>query len=307
MQPNELQAAARALTGTAGHFNEDLHAALDLSRVAPGHINERLITYSGASSASAAMVWLLENGFIAGIIASYNGSLYLPSDTNCFQDSAGTIAGAKDTVVGYLRDLVGTNHLTQATAGFKPILRKGTKTGSTSDGVGNWWLDFDGVDDRLEIASALISGANGHTSVASFVPQSVTGTRSILDADDGATRISQLLRTDTTNLQSIAFNTTPAAFTAAKAGVTLGGNFVASQQTTTSKVTAYLNGLAGADTAITGTLKTGSGKFTLGRYGGNAQYFLGGIYGAAHIPEVTSASERQTLEKYLGSLAGVTL
>jgi len=63
----------------------------------------------------------------AGIIRAYSGSLYLPNDANCFQDSAGTTAGAKDAVVGKLLDSVGTNHATQATAGYKPILRKGAK------------------------------------------------------------------------------------------------------------------------------------------------------------------------------------
>ena len=66
------------------------------------------------------------------IISAYSGGLYVPNDANCFQDSAATTAGAKDAVVGYVRDLIGTNHLTQATAGYKPFLRKGAK---------NWLLN----------------------------------------------------------------------------------------------------------------------------------------------------------------------
>lgn len=59
------------------------------------------------------------------ILAYFGGALYVPSPASCFQDAAGTIAGAVDAPVGKLLDLVGANHATQATAGARPILRKG--------------------------------------------------------------------------------------------------------------------------------------------------------------------------------------
>ena len=67
------------------------------------------------------------SGAAAGIIKAYSGSLYLPNDANCFQDSAGTTPATKDSVVGKLLDSVGTKHATQGTTGFKPFLRKGAK------------------------------------------------------------------------------------------------------------------------------------------------------------------------------------
>jgi hypothetical protein len=69
---------------------------------------------------------------VKAILKRSGGSLYLPSPATTFQDSAGTIPGAVDAPVGKLLDLISTNHATQATAGFKPILRGKVK---------NWLLN----------------------------------------------------------------------------------------------------------------------------------------------------------------------
>jgi hypothetical protein len=60
---------------------------------------------------------------VKSILLRSGGSLYIPSPATCFTDSAGTIPCNVDDPVGYLKDLIGTNNATQATAGFKPILR----------------------------------------------------------------------------------------------------------------------------------------------------------------------------------------
>jgi hypothetical protein len=60
---------------------------------------------------------------VRSILRRSGGSLYIPSPATCFTDSAGTTPCAVDDPVGKLLDLTGTNHATQATAGFKPILR----------------------------------------------------------------------------------------------------------------------------------------------------------------------------------------
>lgn len=242
------------------------------------------------------------------IVAVYNGSLYLPSDANCFQDSAGTIAGAKDAVVGMLLDLVGANHLTQATAGYKPILRKGTVTGGVSDGVGSWWLDFDGVDDQMQSPATPITGATGHSALAAFHTDTIVGTHSILDSDGGL-RIVQLLRTDASTFQTVAFNTAVSVFLdASGVALTAGTKYVGAEVTTLTTAAAYINGSSNGSTAVTGTLQSGTQAISMGRIlSGISQYFNGGIYGATHLPAAISARERQTLERYLASLAGVTL
>lgn len=52
--------------------------------------------------------------------------MWLPGVGN-HQDSAGVVAAAIDYPVGRAGDVLGTAHLTQATAGFKPMLRHGPK------------------------------------------------------------------------------------------------------------------------------------------------------------------------------------
>ena len=70
------------------------------------------------------------------------GALYLPGPDTCFQDAAGTIPAGNGDPVGHLADLSGNgNHATQATSAARPTL--------TQDVSGNWYLDFDGVDDYL--------------------------------------------------------------------------------------------------------------------------------------------------------------
>jgi hypothetical protein len=60
---------------------------------------------------------------VKAILRRSGGSLYLPSPSTCFTDSSGTTPCAVDDPVGKLLDLIGTNHATQGTAGYKPILR----------------------------------------------------------------------------------------------------------------------------------------------------------------------------------------
>lgn len=65
-----------------------------------------------------------------------------------FQNSDGTTSVAVGDPVGYLADKSGNgNHLIQATAGARPILRQ--------DGGGFYYLECDGSDDRLTVAFAL--------------------------------------------------------------------------------------------------------------------------------------------------------
>lgn len=95
----------------------------------------------GLSLASAQ----LRNGFtISSLFASgEQGAWYDPSDlTSLSQDSAGTVAAAVDSPVGRMMDKSGRgNHVTQATDGFRPILRQ--------DAGLKYYLEFDGADDFL--------------------------------------------------------------------------------------------------------------------------------------------------------------
>lgn len=81
---------------------------------------------------------------------------YDPSDlSTLFQDSAGTTPVTADgDPVGKMLDKSGNgNHLTQATAGSRPLYK-------TSGGLS--WLLFDGVDDYLIGGDVLDLGSNGY-------------------------------------------------------------------------------------------------------------------------------------------------
>lgn len=71
------------------------------------------------------------------------GAWYDPADlASMFQDNAGTIAAAVGAPVGLIRDKSGRgNDAVQATAGARPLLKQ--------DSGGRYYLEFDGVDDRL--------------------------------------------------------------------------------------------------------------------------------------------------------------
>lgn len=74
---------------------------------------------------------------------------YEPGDlTTNFQDSAGSTPATVDQQVGRLLDKSGLgNHVIQATAGNRPYLR--------IDGNGNYYLEFDGVNDFLRATFAM--------------------------------------------------------------------------------------------------------------------------------------------------------
>jgi hypothetical protein len=70
---------------------------------------------------------------------------------NLYQDAAGTTPAAVGSPVGLIIDKSGNdNHLSQATSSQKPILRQ--------DAGGNYYLEFDGVDDLLSVTFAAALG-----------------------------------------------------------------------------------------------------------------------------------------------------
>jgi hypothetical protein len=81
--------------------------------------------------------------------ASDKGFWFDPSDmASMFQNSAGTVAASVDAPVGRILDKSGNgNHASQATASAQPMLRR--------DSAGRLYLDFDGVDDFLELTPVL--------------------------------------------------------------------------------------------------------------------------------------------------------
>ncbi|HHH46042.1 MAG TPA: hypothetical protein ENK53_03415 [Thiotrichales bacterium] len=83
----------------------------------------------------------------------------------CRQNSDGTGAVAVGQPVGWVKDLSGNgNHLVQATSAKKPVLRQ--------DPSGYFYLDFDGVDDHIDLAAYdLLKFLNGGTLAFSALGQ----------------------------------------------------------------------------------------------------------------------------------------
>lgn len=96
--------------------------------------------------------------------AGNTGAWYDPSDlSTLFQNSNGTTAVTQaGDPVGYMADKSGNgNHAIQATAGMRPTLQ---------GAAGGWYLQFDGVDDKLRVAFTF---AQPITRVSAVMP--VTG------------------------------------------------------------------------------------------------------------------------------------
>lgn len=105
----------------------------------------------------AAQIWIPAGLFAA----SEQGGWYDPSDlATMFQDAAGTIpVTAVGQPVGRINDKSGRgNHATQSTAASRPLLQQ--------DGSGNYYLDFDGVDDSLSTGIIDFTGTDKMTVVA---------------------------------------------------------------------------------------------------------------------------------------------
>jgi len=116
------------------------------------------------------------------------GAWYDPSDlSTLFQDSAGTIPVTQaDQPVGQMRDKSGNGfHLSQSIAAARPLYRSAG---------GLHWLEFDGVDDRMDFAAPL--DMNTGTIIIGFVEPENRSARSALFSPSNAGFLSLRLEGD---------------------------------------------------------------------------------------------------------------
>jgi len=110
------------------------------------------------------------------------GALFLPSDTTCYTDTAGTTAAGAGDAVARIDDGSGNgNHATQATAASRPILRQ--------TGGGLWYLEFDGAADHLIIDSGFSPQATeiwSYFAAFDLTAPSTDNAHVLLSADSGA-------------------------------------------------------------------------------------------------------------------------
>lgn len=238
--------------------------------------------------------------------ASEAGGWYDPSDlATVWQDSARTTPGAVNSPVGALDDKSGNgNHLLQATAGARPILRQ---SGAF------FYLERDGVDDFLASGATLTLAAGWTMAVAASYPSGA----------DTATRGIFTLSSTTTNYFIVGFrqsNTTPRS-------ALRGANGSPAVSLTTCSGTSYpaatpaviasrfaalshdirYNGTTQATLATTWDAQSlASAKLTFGG-NNNAEAVATSLYAAVALKRIPNAAELASLESWLAAKAGVTL
>jgi hypothetical protein len=238
------------------------------------------------------------------------GGWYDPSDlSTMFQLSTGTTAVAVGDPVGYIADKSGRgNHLTQANAAFRPVLRQNG---------GLYYLEFDGVDDTMSTlgvftiaagffhANALsISGLTGAAANRGRIglnvppdsdsPTTRCGLYVRASGTGGASTLGQALRiSGGANFESLIGT----AFTVGTPVVVLNWH---ESQTLYNKIGTLSSTLA----ANIGATSVGEVPYTLQhRVNEPGMKYYGGLY----IDREPTAQDRTQSEAYLAEKSGVTL
>lgn len=195
--------------------------------------------------------------------------------------------------------------LTQATGANQPTYQTNVLNGLAV-------VDFDGTNDYVGRSTTSISPTTGWwTAFAVVQVDTVTGVHAVI-GNDGATgstdRMAQVLRFNGTAVESIAFNTTPTAFTDG-AGVTAatGTWYILTATRTADQVVAFVDGSSNGATGTSGTTAKGSNApLRLGADIATPTAFLDGrIAEAIGYSAVLTATERGDVESYLADKYGL--
>lgn len=238
---------------------------------------------------------------VGAIIAAYTQASvwYDPSDlSTMWQDTAGTIPAVPGLPVARIDDKGNLGlHATQATAANRPTLQR--------DSGGNYYLQFDGVDDALTIPTGMPVPTTGCCAVVAWQHDGYPATNPILYYQRATTADAShqhpLIRLANTGaVQALIGNQSSASVD--------GSTPAASPYAVTAHLAtdnaarkSYLNGvLYGTATA---PALTDAADSPTGAIGGAT--FAGRIYGVVHIQHGIADADRQTLERELMRRAGV--
>lgn len=218
------------------------------------------------------------------------GAWYDPSDlSSMFQDSGGATPAAVGQPVGYIADKSGRgNHATQATTASKPTLRQ--------DASGNYYLEFDGVDDWLRATFAI-----------SKPWDRVSATRQI-----GWTVNDRILDGATTDVRLYQSGTSPELRIFDGAGLVqgvlqspaVGVNAVLSEKHGASQTSLTVNN-GTTYSAVMGAAVPGG--ITIAANPANASCGNIRIYGICMVGRDLAASEIVSLRSFMANKSGVTL
>ena len=218
------------------------------------------------------------------------GFFYDPNDlSTMFQDAARTVpvTGAGQPV-GFVLDKSGRgNHASQTTSASRPILRQNAVTGA-------YYLEFDGVDDRLTtnsfpsmgLATTIFAGSYSQKASTSTVV--ARGTGGYLYQTSGVVAVQSVSKPVIVLMSGNAVITVK--YEGSGTGVTLKANNASRTESTTDR------GFNAANPLVIGAFSNG-GEVPL----------QGHIYCLIGISKLTTDAESIAIEKELAKRTGVTL
>jgi hypothetical protein len=243
------------------------------------------------------------------------GAWFEPSPTTTFTDTERTVPAAVGNAVASMTDLSGLgNHATQDTAAARPILRQA--------GTGEYYLEFDGVDDFMVTPSINFTGTNKMSVFA--------GVRKLNDAISVALEIST---NQTANARAFVLATGPIPgplgtltgyIYRSRGNAAANANHAGQAATFSAPDTAVISGVSdiSGDTSqirrngvagTTGTADQGTGNYGnyplyIGSRAGSQAAFNGHIYSMIVRGALTDGDNLTKTEAYVASkTAGVTL
>jgi hypothetical protein len=220
------------------------------------------------------------------------GAWYDPADLGTlFQDDARTVpVTASGQTVGGIADKSGNgNHLAQATASFRPVY---TESG------GLRFLQFDGVDDRLDCAALAASWAGR---VETFSGLRLTGGTTFYPHD--CVTGGRLSHSGVTASAASLFRTATASFTPSPA-LAVNTDYVF------TAIGDGANSIVGVNAQISGALNAGASTVASLRIGARqdmAQRHTGRIYGLALFHATLTAAQQSAMRSWMAARSGVTL
>jgi hypothetical protein len=250
-------------------------------------------------------LWQILDGFnLLSLVANGESAVFFLPGTAfgiSYQErtgaSATTPAGIGDPV-GTYRDLITLRYIIAPSDAARPVNR------------GNYFV-FDGTDDVLD-TSAAVTLTQDWSAAAASVADTVTGSRSLIDADNdnAADRYAQFIKNNATTLEAIAFNTAASAFTDSGGLVEIGKPYYVTAMRSSSGVEVWKNGVSNGTTATTGTAESSSQAVTIGAnrsgaLGAAVAFFDGDLYGALYLGRLFTQTERVGVDAYLKAKVGL--
>lgn len=283
-------------------------------------VTQNISVVSGRTYAVTYTVSSLSGGLSARI-GSTNGAFYVTAGTRTEYIVAGATGSIAVGILGRgagvtqaaidnisVREVPGI-HATQATTGYKPILRKGTVTAGVSDGIGPWHVDFDDTDDRIALASVPLQMSDSGVIMISCLPTAAGTLFSAGNTADADSRMS--VGINASGYATATWTADDGLTTATITGSTdlRGTDCVIEIAKATNDKSLWVNGV---QVGATDSTAIGTTTFTTAKLGcltstADSDYASGRIYGFDCLKGTPTDSERAIMRRYLASLGGFSI